>query len=154
MKKRTRVYAGIYRYFTMPVYTLRNTPAPCRERNIYYPRIQSADPIGRTRSQRAEFRSPALRWACYGSQGKKTRVVRSRNSGSEILKLQSISWGNTQKLRSLFPAPQRRATRPPWRVRLLLPLARHLSNVCSLAGSAYGSMYLTEVCGQLGLFGY
>ena len=27
MGKRTRVYAGIYRYFTIPVYTLRNTPA-------------------------------------------------------------------------------------------------------------------------------
>jgi len=67
----------------------------------------------------------ALRWACYGSRGKKTRVVRSRNSGSEILKLQSVSWGNTQKLRSLFPAPKRRATRPPWRVRLQLHLARH-----------------------------
>lgn len=106
---------------------------PCRERNIYYPRIQSADPIGRTRFQTSEFHvvssmvqgSLTLRWAYYGSQGKKTRVVRSRNSGSEILKLQSVSWGNTQKLRSLFPALQRRATRPPWRVRLLLPLARH-----------------------------
>ena len=59
-------------------------------------------------------RSLTLRWACYGSQGKKTRVVRGRNSGSDILKLQSVSWGNTQKLRSLFPAPRRRATRPPW----------------------------------------
>ena len=129
----------------------------CREK-IYT--IQESNPLiplaGRDLSALSSSiqRSLTLRWACYGSQGKKKRVVRRRNSGSEILKLQSISWGNTQKLRSLFPAPQRRATRPPWRVRLLLPLARHLSNVCSLAGSAYGSMYLTEVCGQLGLFGY
>ena len=28
MGKRTRVYTGIYRYFTIPVYTLRNTRAP------------------------------------------------------------------------------------------------------------------------------
>jgi hypothetical protein len=27
MGKRARVYTGIYRYFTIPVYTLRNTPA-------------------------------------------------------------------------------------------------------------------------------
>ena len=30
-RKKKRVYTGIYRYFTIPVYTLRNTPAP---RNI------------------------------------------------------------------------------------------------------------------------
>ena len=27
MGKRARVYTGIYRYFTIPVFTLRNTPA-------------------------------------------------------------------------------------------------------------------------------
>ena len=53
------------------------------------------------------------------------RVLRSRNSGSDVPKLQSIRWGNTQKLRSLIPVPSAPRERPYERLRPLLRLARH-----------------------------
>ena len=74
--------------------------------------------VARARARRGAAAAEAPKraragWAYYGPQGEETRIVCRRNSGSEILKLQSVSWGNTQKLRSLFPAPSaaRRAHR-------------------------------------------
>ena len=59
------------------------------------------------------------------SRGEIMRVLRSRNSGSDVPKLQSIRWGNTQKLRSLIPVPSAPRERPYERLRPLLRLARH-----------------------------
>ena len=58
-------------------------------------------------------RSMKLGLACYASRGKKTRALRRRNSGSETSKLQSVSRANTQKPRSLLPAPLASRVAPP-----------------------------------------
>jgi hypothetical protein len=54
-------------------------------------------------------RSLTLSLVCCESRGEIMRVLRSRNSGS-VPKLQSMLWGNTEKLTFLIPAPQRRGS--------------------------------------------
>ena len=53
------------------------------------------------------------------------RPLRRRKSGSETPKLQSMSYGDAQTLRSVFPAPLRDARLPLQRSQLLRLLARH-----------------------------
>ena len=59
------------------------------------------------------------------SRGEIMRVLRSSNLGSDVPKLQSMSLGNTQKLRSLISVPSAPRERPHGRLRPLLRLARH-----------------------------
>ena len=54
--------------------------------------------VARARARRGAAAAEAPKraragWAYYGPQGEETRIVCRRNSGSEIRKLQSISWG-------------------------------------------------------------
>ena len=70
-------------------------------------------------------RSPTPRSACSGPRGRKVRAPRRRKSGSETPKLQSMSYGDVQTLRSVFPAPLRDARLPLQRSQLLRLLARH-----------------------------
>ncbi|EGB02807.1 hypothetical protein AURANDRAFT_68548 [Aureococcus anophagefferens] len=66
-----------------------------------------------------------LSLVCCESRGEIMRVLRSRNSGSDVPKLQSMPWGNPQKLRSLISVPSAPRERPYERLRPLLRLARH-----------------------------
>ena len=66
-----------------------------------------------------------LRSACSGPRGGEVRPLRRRKSGSETPKLQSMSYGDAQTLRSVFPAPLRDARLPLQRSQLLRLLARH-----------------------------
>ena len=71
-----------------------------------------------------DARSPMLRSACSGPRGGEVRAPRRRKSGSETPKLQSMSYGDAQTLRSVFPAPLRDARLPLQRSQLLRLLAR------------------------------
>ena len=72
-----------------------------------------------------DARSPMLRSACSGPRVGEVRPLRRRKSGSETPKLQSMSYGDVQTLRSVFPAPLRDARLPLQRSQLLRLLARH-----------------------------
>ena len=70
-------------------------------------------------------RSLMLRSACSAPRGEKLRAPRSRNMGSETPEFQSMSYGDAQKLRWVFPGPLRDARLPLQRSQLLRLLARH-----------------------------
>ena len=72
-----------------------------------------------------DARSPMLRSACSGPRGGEARPLRRRKSGSETPKLQSMSYGDAQTLRSVFPAPLRDARLPLQRSQLLRVPVRH-----------------------------
>ena len=69
-------------------------------------------------------RSLTLSLACCESRGEIMRPLRRRKSGSETPKLQSMSYGDAQTLRSVFRAPLRDARLPLRRSQLLRLLAR------------------------------
>ena len=69
-------------------------------------------------------RSLMLRSACSAPRGGKLRAPRSRNMGSETPEFQSMSYGDAQKLRWVFPGHLRDARLPLQRSQLLRLLAR------------------------------
>ena len=76
MGKRARVYTGIYRYFTIPVYTLRNTPATIRAAGrvrSQAPRQGRPVPLQQGRTRSLKRSPPAARCGFSGPPSARTR---------------------------------------------------------------------------------